>query len=855
MAPTSTMDLRSFVLLKNKMKRICTLFILILSVCFSAYAQTQQGIVKTRGRINADGELLKGLPISGATITVRNGGSYISGNNGAFTFIVPSHSYYLSEVQKNEYELCDRDLLDKSYKLSSNPLVIVMDKPDNTLEDRLRAEVHIREILIAQLNKHKAELKELKEQQKISNQEYKNQIQELLASQKNNEKLIAEMAERYSTIDFDQKNNFQRQVAFFIQRGELTRADSLLNTKGSMEERSAELDRMDVLIKYDEDDIAKRQENHEKSVALKAKKLEEFADDCYSKFEVCKLLHRNDSAAYWLKLRASKDTMNVNWLLETGSFIEKYLSDYDLSMQYYQQSLSNAKKSSGENSEYVAKCFVKIGGIYKSKGIYEKAIEFYQKAVGIYQSIFDNIYPQIADIYRMIEDAYFLMGEYQVAAVYDQKATKTRIASFDVNENDSAVVYSNMGYVYKASYKYDIALEYYKKALTMFLEKYGTNNYNIADTYNHIAEIYNFIGEYEKALDYYHKFLLVQKTLLGENHIDLANSYEKIGNIYCNLGNYEQGLEFEKKRLSVYLTNFGKNHSYVARSYFEIGFICSLRNENCLALRYYQKALKVMLTIFGENHPDIADLYDNFAVVYNTQNNFECGLEYYKKSLSVKQIIYGEESIAVASGYEDIARSYSYIGDRFQQLEYLQRALKIRIELNGEEDSMVSVDYGNIGDVYFDMGDYTYALDFYNKSLRANNDENSAYSSVINQSIVDVYKSALINNDIMLDGFYEMFIYTMTTDGDETPAQSQGMEGEYYILAFGDWNIEMKNSLFNKNKEMRGKPKTILVMKDGIITEHYFENNIGVRISIKNVGLEKKQCIINAYQNWIRNIK
>lgn len=92
--------------------------------------------------------------------------------------------------------------------------------------------------------------------------------------------------------------------------------------------------------------------------------------------------------------------------------------------------------------------------------------------------------------------------------------------------------------------------------------------------------------------------------------------------------------------------------------------------------------------------------------------------------------------------------------------------------------------------------------------------------------------------------------YTLTCIEGDTPAQKQGMSGEYFVLEFADWTIQSDTSLINKNDELRGKPKTIVVMKDGVISEHFFESTIGAQISCKYVGMEEKQRIIEAYEQW-----
>ncbi|MCQ2317771.1 MAG: tetratricopeptide repeat protein, partial [Bacteroidales bacterium] len=297
-----------------------------------------------------------------------------------------------------------------------------MQTPDEALEDRLESEEKIRATLIAELNKQKAELRRLKEEQRITQQEYNEKLKALYDAQSTNEKFISEMAERYSTMDFDQMDEFQSRVAYYIRNGELTRADSLLNTKGSMIERSAELDRMDAAIKADSEDIAQRQIAHNAAVEHKAKKLEDFAVDCYSRYEMCELQHKNDSAAFWLELRASKDSLNIEWQLDAGAFLYRYLADYERALKYYQTALTNALSYYGEEHPDVATNYNNIGEIYSSQGDYSRALEYHTKSFEILKKIFGEEHPDVATSYNNIGIIYSSQGDYSRALEYHTKS-------------------------------------------------------------------------------------------------------------------------------------------------------------------------------------------------------------------------------------------------------------------------------------------------------------------------------------------------------------------------------------------------------------------------------------------------
>ena len=389
------------------MKKFCFVFFISFLGILVASAQTQRGYVKTRGRLQSNGTTIPGTRLSGATVTLKGNNSVTSGANGGFSFAVSNKSFCIINVRKNGYQIYDRDLLGKIHSYSSNYLPIVMDTPDNVLADKLASERKIRRTLQRQLTEKEDEIEALKEQHKITEEQYQKQLQALYKSQENNEKLISEMAEHYSTIDFDQIDDFQRRVAAFIQNGELMRADSLLNTKGSMEERRAQIEKNRSVLNANAEELKKRQEEQEKGEALQTKTIEDFAADCYSRADICKFRHANDSAAYWLRMRADVDTLNVAWQLEAGSFIHVYLSDFTTSLYYYHRALAVAMAQEGEDGENVATSYNSIGNIYYSQGDYVKALEMYQQSLKIYLAIFSENHPDVAWSYNNIGVAYF----------------------------------------------------------------------------------------------------------------------------------------------------------------------------------------------------------------------------------------------------------------------------------------------------------------------------------------------------------------------------------------------------------------------------------------------------------------
>ena len=189
------------------MKRIISTLIPIITLVLSSFiatAQTtQSGYVKTKGRMDSKGQLIPGTRLGGAAITLTGGRSTVSGTDGTFNLAIPDKKFYLQNVQKQGYQIVDPEVLKKQYVCSANPLVITMETPDKQLEDQLKSERKLRRKLQQQLQRREQEIDSLKENNKISEEEYRQALQKLYADQESNEKLISDMAKRYAEVDYD----------------------------------------------------------------------------------------------------------------------------------------------------------------------------------------------------------------------------------------------------------------------------------------------------------------------------------------------------------------------------------------------------------------------------------------------------------------------------------------------------------------------------------------------------------------------------------------------------------------------------------------------------------------------------
>ena len=628
------------------MKRLLS-FSICLLIATVTIAQTQQGYVKTKGRM-VDGKLVPGQGLKGATVSIKGRTAVlVNSDDGAFSFPVPEAHFHLDSVSKKGYQLVDMDICPKTYKLSPNPLYIVMETPEQQLQDKLNAERKIRRNLQKQLQAKENEIEALKDENKISMEEYQKSLQQLYAEQESNEQLISDMAKRYSELDYDQLDEFYRQVSYFIESGELTKADSLLNTRGDITTQVNN-------IKQRGQAIIEQDEQLQKAKVVRAADIDEAARRCYSYYNAFAAQHLNDTAAYFLDLRASMDTANIGWLMDAGVFFMDYLANYDKALSLLNTALRQAMFQEENGIDYLVDIYNDIGMVYFYKAEYKKALDFLQNALEIGKNSLGKDHGKVVLALQNIGQVHFKLGEYKSALDCFSEALNMTEKHYGKEDSQLASIYNDIGLIYYKQGNVDKALEYYEKALETQEKTVGLDHNEVAATYNNFGLAYSYKGDHENALKYYHKALEILENIYGDLYPKTANTYGNIGLEYCCLGNYEKALEYYHINLERSKMILGEMHPQLATSYFNKGWVYYLQGEYEQAMDYYNRALVIREETLGKEHPDAAKTYNNIGKLYFDQENYDKAMECYQKALAIHEKAFGKDSPNLASSYDNI---------------------------------------------------------------------------------------------------------------------------------------------------------------------------------------------------------
>ncbi|MBR5027873.1 MAG: tetratricopeptide repeat protein [Bacteroidales bacterium] len=543
------------------MKKIVAITYMLFAIAL-AFAQTQNGVVKTRGRM-VGGKLVPGKLLSGATVQV-DGCQAILAKDGKFSFPVTGGKFTLKSVTKQGYRLVDVEAC-RQYSYSATPLQIVMEEPSTLQADQLAKERALRRELERRLQQREEEI----EGMNVSLQEKNRMLEELDQQREDNEKIVKEMAQYYATLDYDQLDEFQRQVSQLLENGELERADSLLRTRGSMTERIRQLRSEQQAEAKEETEIAQQQQYIDQSLEGVQKKIDITAAECDSYIELFKKSHQYDSAARYMAIRAELDTTKYEWQNEASNYFFDYMGDYDKTLKY--NSRVWRLKQQGVPL-WMGGLFRQNGVALMYKGLYDKAAECQREAHSYYSMM--GMWPGIfwAKCERNLGDIEALKGDFEQADKYYNEAVsllEEALVFWDSVTFPLPEIYTSMAYIFGEQNKYSEAMRYIKDAVRLLVEK-DTCEYQYcririimaAVVEGRIQMLSGKTAEAQQSLLY---ALERAKTLVVESHPYNALIYYNLGCLQKKTGQGAKAMESFQKAASFAQTRLGPDHHFTQR--------------------------------------------------------------------------------------------------------------------------------------------------------------------------------------------------------------------------------------------------------------------------------------------------
>jgi len=685
------------------MKQLLLLTLICALLTPGVVAQTQAGYVKTPGRM-VGGKRVPGQGLTGATVQIKGRTSVLVKNaNGSFSFPVPSQQFTIQSVKKNGYQLVDADAAPRVYSHTTAPIFLVMETPTQLTENKLKAERKLRNTLNKRLAQQEEEIESLKEQNRMTQEQYLDALEKLYELQESDERLISDMAAYYSRIDYDQIDEFNAEVSELILDGNLTRADSLLRSKGDIDERIRQLERH-------HDANVQMREELSKSEGVERMKRVELAGDCYSFFKRFALDNQLDSAMKYIEKRASLDTDNCQWQADAGSFLLQrgFSTKAD---QYFRLSLASARKLVQESPDIyeplLAHVLNNIGQLYSESGNVADAERSYTESLELFRHMSQTdgltYLPLVASTLNNMAVLYSSIdaGATRVEPLLREALGIYQSLAADCGETyypAEAWILNNLGLVCEQDGRYEESEKMYFQALEHYqylADKTGAYQPDYAAALCNLSALYfkNSTTSDGNGLKCLNDALQLYLQLAADDYEQyapmLAVAYNNLSVGYFYMSRDEEGEQAFAESLKIYRQLAERSPMrylpLLAKGLFEQGVRYYRSNELDEAESMFMESLTDYRTLASMDEdryqPMVAKLLRNVANVYDKRQRWTDAEQMYQEELSINQKLASktptEYTPQVARTYGNLSNHAILMKDFVRAAEYARAGLSI----------------------------------------------------------------------------------------------------------------------------------------------------------------------------------
>ncbi|RDD40573.1 Kinesin light chain [Trichoplax sp. H2] len=378
---------------------------------------------------------------------------------------------------------------------------------------------------------------------------------------------------------------------------------------------------------------------------------------------------------------------------------------YDDALNNGKQALSNAIINYGGKHIYVARLQDIMGDIYKRLPEQnELALKSYNAAILLKKGILNAENADITNTYIKLGGLLRMMGKFDKAITLLEKALNLQKTIFGDHHFQLSTTYDVIGRIHTATQDYVLARRYIATAIQIKQAAFGDNHFNLANSYNFLGETYSIDGNHIQSLDHFGTAVALAMQVDDSNVFELARYFNNHAvAIFNTRSNYEdenerielvfyflnQSLKLKLQSRGEYSREVEECYQNFANFYQRLAINEEQRVDESIsnreiqdtqlrqALDYYKKILKIQLKVHSNDSLEIIETCRNIVIILIRFNEYDDALEHQKMILEVYMRRIGNENIQVAMCYYEMGESYNRLQDKKMANLCLQKALAV----------------------------------------------------------------------------------------------------------------------------------------------------------------------------------
>ena len=402
---------------------------------------------------------------------------------------------------------------------------------------------------------------------------------------------------------------------------------------------------------------------------------------------------------------------------------EEDLQQYEKAVEYHQQALERARRSTDFSKEDMADIFASLGSAYDGGGNYRRSISSYEKALdfmekaGVEESFCCMIWT--LSLAEVCEKA----GWNELAVEYCEKAVRMRRKMMQDSHLDYINSLNSLGILCCKAGMFEKSLQCHEEVLKLVREVLGGDHLFYADTLNNMSADYSGMGQMEKALEANEEALRRKEAALGESHAQVAVCYMSRGRLYEKMGRDTDALAAYEKALLIRRDTVGRMDPLYADTLEQIAGLFTAKGAYEAAAEYLQEALYIRREAETGTDRDLVGGLQLLADVKQKAGEGQAAAALCREAIELLEKHFSknhpEYAIGLAKLGEILAREKQYD----EAIQILTESAAIQKEMLDEDNPRYLKTLEYLAEVCVRKGDYAVAVQHYLAINDANYEE------------------------------------------------------------------------------------------------------------------------------------
>ena len=310
-------------------------------------------------------------------------------------------------------------------------------------------------------------------------------------------------------------------------------------------------------------------------------------------------------------------------LVETIGTVYRSLGLYDRAISMLEKALEITRGVYGNDHLIVADALHNLGIVYDDQGKYEEAASLFRQSLEIREKKLGPDDPEVARSLNSLAIVYWNQGKFEDAEPLLERSLAIKEKALGPDAPDLANTLINLGVLKHSQRNYDEAETLFKRALVISEKKLGADHPDLGTILNNLGSLYEDQGRRADAEPMYLRSLAIWEKALGPDHPDVAIAVHNLANLYRNLDRFAAAEPLYLRSLAIWEKTLEPDHPYIAISLRERANLCRDQGRFDEAEELYGRSLRIFEENPDENRSNIIETLENHIILLRKMNREE----------------------------------------------------------------------------------------------------------------------------------------------------------------------------------------------------------------------------------------